>query len=98
MRRILSDKDWKVQTTVFWGQRDRWLNYDGVEEFCKDSLKLTELPMVEIIFIFVHTFTFCSFSEITASFSNLQAGHHVQEDCGEELGGLISGVISKSRI
>ncbi|XP_050252368.1 uncharacterized protein LOC126698908 isoform X1 [Quercus robur] len=69
MQMILTDKNWNVQTTVFWGQRDRWLNYDGVEDFCKDSRhKLVELPM---------------------------AGHHVQEDRGEELGQLISKVISK---
>ncbi|KAJ0053035.1 hypothetical protein Pint_03106 [Pistacia integerrima] len=70
-RTILMDKSWKVQTTVCWGQRDRWLNYDGVEDFCKDSNhKLIELPM---------------------------AGHHVQEDCGEELGQIISGVFSRRR-
>ncbi|KAK7838612.1 haloalkane dehalogenase [Quercus suber] len=46
MQMILTDKNWNVQTTVFWGQRDRWLNYDGVEDFCKDSNhKLVELPM-----------------------------------------------------
>ncbi|KAK9281336.1 hypothetical protein L1049_004235 [Liquidambar formosana] len=69
MRKILMDEKWKVKTTVCWGQRDRWLSYDGVEDFCKDSNhKLVELPT---------------------------AGHHVQEDCGEELGKLIAGVISK---
>lgn len=48
MQMILTDKNWNVQTTVFWGQRDRWLNYDGVEDFCKDSNhKLVELPMVQ---------------------------------------------------
>ncbi|XP_057965792.1 uncharacterized protein LOC131156267 isoform X2 [Malania oleifera] len=68
-RMILLDKDWKVQTTVFWGQRDRWLSYDGVEDFCKYSNHtLVELPM---------------------------AGHHVQEDSGEELGGLVAEVINK---
>ncbi|KAH7576534.1 hypothetical protein JRO89_XS01G0100500 [Xanthoceras sorbifolium] len=71
MRTILTDKDWKIQTTVCWGQRDRWLSYDGVEDFCKTSNhKLIELPT---------------------------AGHHVQEDCGEELGKIISGVMSRSR-
>lgn len=69
MRKILMDDDWKVKTTVCWGQRDRWLNYDGVEDFCKDSKhRLVELPM---------------------------AGHHVQEDCGEELGKIIAGLVSK---
>ncbi|XWS31171.1 hypothetical protein CRYUN_Cryun23aG0054200 [Craigia yunnanensis] len=68
MKVILMDKNWKVQTTVRWGQRDRWLSYDEVEDFCKNSNhKLIELPM---------------------------AGHHVQEGSGEELGGIISGVIS----
>ncbi|CAK9139442.1 unnamed protein product [Ilex paraguariensis] len=73
MRMILMDDNWKVKTTICWGQRDRWLGFDGVEDFCKKSkLRLVELPM---------------------------AGHHVQEDCGEELGQLISGVVSKrSRI
>ncbi|XP_039045406.1 cis-3-alkyl-4-alkyloxetan-2-one decarboxylase isoform X1 [Hibiscus syriacus] len=66
---ILTDKNWKVRTTVCWGQRDRWLNYDEVIDFCKNSNhKLIELPM---------------------------AGHHVQEDSGEELGGIISGLISR---
>ncbi|KAK2649739.1 hypothetical protein Ddye_017228 [Dipteronia dyeriana] len=71
MRTILTDKEWKIHTTVCWGQRDRWLSYDGVEDFCKSSNhELIELPT---------------------------AGHHVQEDCGEEIGKIISGVISKSR-
>ncbi|XP_010532928.1 PREDICTED: uncharacterized protein LOC104808813 [Tarenaya hassleriana] len=70
MKTSLMDKDWKIPVTVCWGQRDRWLSYDGVEEFCKSSgHKLVQVPM---------------------------AGHHVQEDCGEELGGIISRVISKS--
>ncbi|EOX93705.1 Alpha/beta-Hydrolases superfamily protein isoform 3 [Theobroma cacao] len=69
MKVILMDKSWKVQTTVCWGQRDRWLSYDQVEDLCESSNhKLIELPM---------------------------AGHHVQEDCGEEIGGIISGVISR---
>uniref|UniRef100_A0A5B6YYK7 AB hydrolase-1 domain-containing protein n=1 Tax=Davidia involucrata TaxID=16924 RepID=A0A5B6YYK7_DAVIN len=73
MRMILMDENWKIRTTVCWGLRDRWLSYDGVEAFCKDSKhRLVELPT---------------------------AGHHVQEDCGEELGQLIVGVFSKrSRI
>ncbi|KAJ4730370.1 Alpha/beta hydrolase fold [Melia azedarach] len=71
MRTILMDQSWNVQTTVCWGQRDRWLNYDGVEDFCKNSNhKLIELPL---------------------------AGHHVQEDCGEELGQIISEIFSKRR-
>ncbi|KAJ8748225.1 hypothetical protein K2173_000633 [Erythroxylum novogranatense] len=71
MRMVLLDQNWKVQTTLCWGQRDRWLSYDGVETFCKNSgHKLIELPM---------------------------AGHHVQEDCGEELGEIISAVISRKR-
>ncbi|XP_039010325.1 uncharacterized protein LOC120139053 isoform X2 [Hibiscus syriacus] len=64
----LTDENWKFRTTVCWGHRDRWLNYDEVEDFCKNSNhKLIELPM---------------------------AGHHVQEDSGKELGGIISGLIS----
>lgn len=72
-RKTLLDENWKVRTTVCWGQRDRWLSYDGVEDFLKNSKhKLIELPM---------------------------AGHHVQEDCGEELGGIISGILGRrSRI
>ncbi|CAM8894222.1 unnamed protein product [Rhodiola kirilowii] len=67
MKTMLKDANWKIQTVVCWGQRDRWLNYDGVEDFCKDSkLRLVELPM---------------------------AGHHVQEDSGEDLGQLIAGFI-----
>lgn len=50
MRRVLTDKDWKVQTTICWGQRDRWLSYDGVEDFCNGSNhKLIELPMVQTL-------------------------------------------------
>lgn len=72
MRSSLMDKDWKIPTTVCWGQRDKWLSYQGVEEFCKSSgHNLVELPM---------------------------AGHHVQEDCGEEIGGLISRIISKAAL
>lgn len=68
-REILSGDDWKVRTTVCWGQRDRWLTYDGVQSFCKElGCKLVEIPT---------------------------AGHHVQEDCGEELGNIISKVVSE---
>ncbi|KAF5746246.1 Alpha/beta-Hydrolases superfamily protein isoform 1 [Tripterygium wilfordii] len=72
MRKILLDENWKVPTTVCWGQRDRWLSYNEVEDFCRSSNhKLIELPT---------------------------AGHHVQEDCGDELGGIISKVLTRSRI
>ncbi|KAJ6401561.1 hypothetical protein OIU84_016878 [Salix udensis] len=72
-RKTLLDENWKVKTTVCWGRRDRWLSYDGVEDFLNNSKhKLIELPM---------------------------AGHHVQEDCGEELGEIISGILGRrSRI
>lgn len=70
-RKMLMNENWKIRTTVCWGQRDRWLNYDGVEDFCKESNhKLVELPM---------------------------AGHHVQEDSGEELGEIISGLLKRRR-
>ena len=50
------DNNWSVQTTVCWGQRDRWLSFDGVEDFCKESKhRLVELPMVMTPFC-------CSFS------------------------------------
>nr|XP_043618989.1 cis-3-alkyl-4-alkyloxetan-2-one decarboxylase [Erigeron canadensis] len=69
MRKILMGDDWKVKTSVCWGQRDRWLEFDGVEDFCKAAnLRLVELPM---------------------------AGHHVQEDTGEELGTIIAGLVSR---
>ncbi|GKA34696.1 uncharacterized hydrolase [Tanacetum coccineum] len=69
MRKILMDDDWKVKTSICWGQRDRWLDYDGVEDFCKASKhRLVELP---------------------------RAGHHVQEDSGEELGNIIAGLVSR---
>lgn len=46
------DKDWKIPTTVCWGQRDKWLSYQGVEEFCKSSgHNLVELPMVPDYFL-----------------------------------------------
>ncbi|KAL3573106.1 hypothetical protein D5086_027010 [Populus alba] len=49
-RKTLLDENWKVKTTVCWGQRDRWLSYDGVEDFLKNSKhKLIELPMVETL-------------------------------------------------
>ncbi|MCD7470510.1 hypothetical protein HAX54_010435 [Datura stramonium] len=45
-RAILMDNSWSVQTTVCWGQRDRWSSFDGVEDFCKESKhRLIELPM-----------------------------------------------------
>ncbi|GAB2234620.1 hypothetical protein Droror1_Dr00003877 [Drosera rotundifolia] len=70
-RRILTDQNWNVKTTVCWGQRDQWLSPDGVEDFIRDSKhKLVDLPM---------------------------AGHHVQEDRGDELGEIIAGIISKGR-
>ncbi|KAK1421836.1 hypothetical protein QVD17_24500 [Tagetes erecta] len=68
-RNILMDDDWKVKTSICWGQRDRWLDFEGVEDFCKAAKhRLVELPM---------------------------AGHHVQEDAGEELGSIIAGLISR---
>lgn len=48
MREVLVSESWKVPTSICWGMRDRWLSYDGVEEFCKASNnKLVELPMVQ---------------------------------------------------
>lgn len=56
MQRILTDKNWKVPTTVLWGQRDRWLSYDGVEDFCKDANhKLVEVPMVQNFLSYYHS-------------------------------------------
>lgn len=47
MKTTLIDDTWKVETTVCWGQRDRWLSYDGVVDFCNDSKhRLVELPRV----------------------------------------------------
>ncbi|XP_077227325.1 alpha/beta-Hydrolases superfamily protein isoform X2 [Tasmannia lanceolata] len=69
MRKILSSQTWKVRTKICWGQRDRWLNYEGVEDFCKSSNhELVELPM---------------------------AGHHAQEDSGEELGQIIARLLAR---
>ncbi|KAK9138947.1 hypothetical protein Sjap_009541 [Stephania japonica] len=69
MRTTLSSETWEVRTTICWGQRDCWLGYEGIDDFCKEfNHKLVELQM---------------------------AGHHVQEDCGEELGKIISGIFSK---
>lgn len=43
--------------------------------------------------------TFFSYASNTNFFCILKAGHHVQEDCGEELGGIISGILGRrSRI
>ncbi|XP_020247380.1 uncharacterized hydrolase YNR064C [Asparagus officinalis] len=69
MRTILASESWKTDTTICWGLRDRWLGYDGVEDYCKSlNHRLVELPM---------------------------AGHHVQEDSGEELGKIIARIIDK---
>jgi hypothetical protein len=55
MRTILTDENWKVPTTICWGKRDRWLTYDGVEDFCKNSKhKLIEIPMVLFSFMYEH--------------------------------------------
>ncbi|KAF3434950.1 hypothetical protein FNV43_RR22037 [Rhamnella rubrinervis] len=65
MRMILLDKNWKVKTTVCWGKRDRWLAFDGVEDFCKDSRhKLIEIPMVPTL-SYMHQRTMGSFNFIT---------------------------------
>ncbi|KAG6418016.1 hypothetical protein SASPL_120214 [Salvia splendens] len=46
MRRILGDKTWKVRTSVCWGERDRWLSFEGVEDFCRESNhQLIKVPM-----------------------------------------------------
>ncbi|KAJ3678291.1 hypothetical protein LUZ60_002094 [Juncus effusus] len=67
MRSVLRSDSWRVKTTICWGMRDRWLSYEGVQDFCGETnIKLVELPM---------------------------AGHHVQEEYGEELGRIISGII-----
>ncbi|THG12467.1 hypothetical protein TEA_011619 [Camellia sinensis var. sinensis] len=157
MRKILMDKNWGVPTTICWGQRDRWLTFDGVEDFCEISKhRLIELPMFISFYGILEneTFSFQSldpphmwaffFWELSlwlhvrdarAIISGLQfgsglgcrmcgghatcavfaaaraidlgsfrfllflaileAGHHVQEDCGEELGQIIAGIISK---
>lgn len=95
------DKDWKIPTTVCWGQRDKWLSYQGVEEFCKSSgHNLVELPMVQsIISLCAHeTSINRKATNINLFLSYYQAGHHVQEDCGEEIGGLISRIISKAAL
>ena len=47
MRNILSSESWKIKTTVCWGMRDRWLDYDGVEDFCsRSNIRLIQLPTV----------------------------------------------------
>ncbi|XP_057782868.1 uncharacterized protein LOC131000802 [Salvia miltiorrhiza] len=69
MRGILRDETWKVRTSVCWGERDRWLSFEGVEDFCREAKhQLIKLPM---------------------------AGHHVQEDRGEEIANIIAGILSK---
>ncbi|XP_047252246.1 uncharacterized protein LOC107841288 [Capsicum annuum] len=46
-RAILMDNKWSIQPAVCWGQRYRWLSFDGVQDFCKESKhQLVELPMV----------------------------------------------------
>ncbi|XP_041995519.1 cis-3-alkyl-4-alkyloxetan-2-one decarboxylase-like isoform X1 [Salvia splendens] len=69
MRKILGDETWKVRTCVCWGERDRWLSFEGVEDFCRESNhQLIKVPM---------------------------AGHHVQEDCSEEIANIIARILSK---
>lgn len=47
MRSILRSNSWKTKTTVCWGKRDRWLSFDGVEDFFGSlNQKIVELPMV----------------------------------------------------
>lgn len=59
---ILLDKSWKVKTTVCWGKRDRWLDFEGVEDFCNDSShKLLEIPSVST-FSLMHGHTLRSFN------------------------------------
>ncbi|CAN6462794.1 unnamed protein product [Victoria cruziana] len=69
MKKNLRSQTWGVDTTICWGLRDRWLNYEGIQDFCRDSNhKLVELP---------------------------SAGHHVQEDSGEELGKILRDILRK---
>ena len=57
MRTILLDKNWKVKTTVCWGERDRWLTFDGVEDFCKDSKqKLITIPNVRALLAYAQVY------------------------------------------
>ena len=59
------DKDWKVQTKICWGERDRWLSYDGVEDFCKGSNhKLLKLPMVPTVLTYSHLFRNIKFLDV----------------------------------
>ncbi|XP_020590152.1 uncharacterized hydrolase YNR064C isoform X1 [Phalaenopsis equestris] len=45
MRTALASSSWKINSVVCWGLRDRWLSYNGIEDFCKSSnLKLVQLP------------------------------------------------------
>lgn len=47
MRTILADESWKTNTTICCGLRDRWLDYNGIEDYCRSfNHKLVELPMV----------------------------------------------------
>lgn len=72
MRSTLSKKEWKVPTSIIWGMRDRWLKYDGVEEFAQYAKhELIQLP---------------------------QAGHHVQEEYGEEVGEIIRRVLRRNSL
>lgn len=55
MRKILMGANWKVETTICWGQRDRWLSYDGVEDFCNESKhRLITLPTVILDYLTTH--------------------------------------------
>lgn len=102
MRTTLKDENWKIKTTICWGQRDRWLSYDGVEDFCKEfNHKLINVPTVSSISNLC-TYFFCLdchilFSskgqEVNYLIHDQQAGHHVQEDSGEELAQLIAQVV-----
>ncbi|XP_057864810.1 uncharacterized hydrolase YNR064C isoform X2 [Cryptomeria japonica] len=67
LRSILASKEWKVSTTIIWGMRDRWLNYDGVEKY----MKSTNHELIQL----------------------RKAGHHAQEDYGEEVGEVIRKVL-----
>lgn len=111
MRMILKDQNWKVKTTIFWGERDRWLSYDGVEDFCKrvraqtcqhSSSKHTFFELVPLSgtnFQVLNLFTYQERKYNIIYLIDSQAGHHVQEDSGEELAQLIAQVVgSRSRV
>lgn len=49
-REILSPTSWKKPVSILWGLKDRWLDFNGVENFAKTiNARLVQLPQVHTL-------------------------------------------------